>query len=53
MSEIVTRTIINQNQVRTPLLVANDVQFNNISSLNAKNGYIENLTIKELTVLDE
>ena len=58
MSEIVTRTIINQNNVRTPLLVANDVQFNNISldnvtSLNAKSGYIENLTIKELTVLDE
>ena len=58
MSEIVTRTVINQNQVRTPLLVANDVQFNNISldnitSLNAKSGYIENLTIKELTVLDE
>ena len=53
MSEIVARTVINQNQVRTPLLVANDVQFNNISSLNAKNGYIENLTIKELTVLDE
>ena len=53
MSEIVSRTVINQNQVRTPLLVANDVQFNNISSLNAKNGYIENLTIKELTVLDE
>lgn len=53
MSEIVSRTVINQNQVRTPLLVANDVQFNNISSLNVKNGYIENLTIKELTVLDE
>ena len=58
MSEIVSRTVINQNQVRTPLLVANDAQFNNISldnvtSLNAKSGYIENLTIKELTVLDE
>lgn len=53
MSEAVTKTIINQNEVRTPLLVANDVQFNSISSLNAKNGYIENLTIKELTVLDE
>jgi hypothetical protein len=58
MSEIVSRTVINQNQVRTPLLVANDAQINNISldnvtSLNAKNGYIENLTIKELTVLDE
>lgn len=53
MSETVARTVINQNQVRTPLLVANDVQFNNISSLNAKNGYIENLTIKELKYLDE
>lgn len=53
MSEVVARTVINQNQVRTPLLVANDVQFNNISSLNAKNGYIENLTIKELKYLDE
>lgn len=53
MSEIVSRTVINQNQVSTPLLVANDAQFNNISSLNVKTGYIENLTIKELTVLDE
>ena len=53
MSEVVARTVINQNQVRTPLLVANDVQFNNISSLMAKNGYIENLTIKELKYLDE
>ena len=53
MSEIVPRTIINLSEVRTPLLIANDAQFNNISSLNVKTGYIENLTIKELTVLDE
>lgn len=58
MSETIARTVINQNQVRTPLLVANDAQFNNISldnvtSLNVKSGYIENLTIKELKYLDE
>ena len=53
MSEVVTKTIINQNEVRTPLVVANDIKFNSISSLIAKSGYIENLTIKELTVLDE
>lgn len=58
MSEAVTRTIINQNQVNTPLLVANEAQINklslnNIENIQAKNGFIENLTIKELTVLDE
>lgn len=58
MSEIVPRTIINLSEVRTPLLIANDAKINslsldNVTSLNAKTGYIENLTIKELTVLDE
>ena len=57
MSEIVTRTFVNQNQINTPLLVANEAKIDKISldsidSLQAKNGYIENLTIKELTVLD-
>ena len=58
MSEAVTRTLINQVQVNTPLLVANEasigkITLNDVESLNAKNGFIENLTIKELTVLDE
>lgn len=53
MSEVVTRTVINQNEVRTPLVVANDIKFNNISSLIVKNGYIESLTVKELTYDDE
>ena len=58
MSEVVTRTLINQVQVNTPLLVANEasigkISLNDVESLNAKNGFIENLTIKELTVLDE
>ena len=58
MSEAVTRTVINQNQVNTPLLVANEAQISkmsldNIENIQAKSGFIENLTIKELTVLDE
>lgn len=58
MSETVIRTLLNQNEVLTPLLIANEARINNITldninSLNAKSGYIENLTIKELTVLDE
>lgn len=58
MSEVVARTVINQNEVRTPLVVANDGKFNNISlnnvtSLNAKSGYIESLTVKELNYDDE
>lgn len=58
MSEAVTRTLINQVQVNTPLLVANEasigkITLNDVESFNAKNGFIENLTIKELTVLDE
>lgn len=58
MSEIVARTVINQNQVNTPLLVANEAQIskmslNNIENIQAKSGFIENLTIKELTVLEE
>lgn len=58
MSETVTRTLISQNQVYTPLLVANEaeigkVSLNNVESLHAKDGFIENLTIKELTVLDD
>ena len=58
MSEAITRTLINQVQVNTPLLVANEayiskITLDNVESLSAKNGFIENLTIKELTVLDE
>lgn len=58
MSEAITRTVINQNQVNTPLLVANEAQIskislNNIENIHAKSGFIENLTIKELIVLDE
>lgn len=58
MSEVITRTVINQNQVNTPLLIANEAQvsklsLNNIENIQAKSGFIENLTIKELTVLDE
>lgn len=58
MSEAVTRTLINQVQVNTPLLKANEaiigkISLNDIESLSAKSGFIENLTIKELTVLDE
>lgn len=58
MSEAVARTLINQVQVNTPLLKANEaiigkISLNDIESLNAKSGFIENLTIKELTVLDE
>ena len=58
MSETVTRTIINQNQVNTPLLVANEAQIsklslNNIENIQAKSGFIDNLTVKEITVLTE
>lgn len=58
MSEAVTRTLINQTQVNTPLLVANEasigkISLDDIESLSVKNGFIEKLTIKELTVLDE
>lgn len=58
MSEVVTRTVINQTQVNTPLLVANEAQIsklslNNIENIQAKSGYIENLTVKELKYSDE
>lgn len=58
MSEAITRTLINQQQVNTPLLVANEAQINkivlsNVENIQAKTGFIENLTIKELTVLEE
>lgn len=58
MSETILRTSIGRNQINTPLLVANEAHinkfsFNNIENIQAKNGFIENLTIKELTVLDE
>ncbi len=58
MIEPVAQTFINQTQVSTPLLIANEVKLGNLSldnvdNIQAKTGYIENLTIKELTVLDE
>lgn len=58
MSETITRTVINQNQVNTPLLVANEAQIsklslNNIENIQAKSGFIDNLTVKEITVLTE
>lgn len=58
MSEVVTRTVIKQNQVYTPLLVANEAKIDkfslsNLDNIQAKNGFIESLTIKELTVLNE
>ena len=57
MSEI-TRTAVAINEVRTPLLKASEAQigtvsFNNISSFQAQEAYIENLTIKKVTVLEE
>lgn len=58
MSEVIARTVINQNAVRSPLLVANEAQIDklnlsNIDNLQAKSAYIDNLTIKELVVLEE
>jgi len=58
MIDPITQTVINQAQVSTPLLIANEVKLkslslDNIDNIQAKTGYIENLTIKELTVLDE
>ena len=58
MIEPVAQTFINQTQVSTPLLIANEVKLgsltlDNVDNIQAKTGYIENLTIKELTVLDE
>ena len=58
MSEVITKTVINQNTVMSPLLVANEAQIDklnlsNIDNLQAKSAYIDNLTIKELVILEE
>lgn len=51
-------TLISRNQVTTPLLVSNEAEIgrlvvNDLVNLQAKEAYIESLTIKEMTVLDE
>lgn len=51
-------TLISRNQVMTPLLISNEAEIgrlvvNDLVNLQAKEAYIESLTIKEMTVLDE
>lgn len=51
-------TLISRNQVSTPLLVSNEAEIgrlvvSDLVNLQAKEAYIESLTIKEMTVLDE
>lgn len=54
----ITKTLINVSEINTPTLNANvanigKIPLCDIDSLNCKSGYIENLTIKELTYADD
>ena len=57
MSDI-SRTTVSISEINTPILNANEahigkLSLSNVENLQAKTGYIENLTIKELTVLED
>lgn len=54
----ISRTTVSVSEVNTPILNANEahiakISLDNVENLQAKEAFIENLTIKELTVLDE
>lgn len=54
----IAKTLINISEVNTPTLNANVANIGKLSlydvdNINCKTGYIENLTIKELTVLED
>lgn len=54
----IAKTLINVSEINTPTLNANVANIGKISlfdvdNINCKTGYIENLTIKELTVLED